>query len=123
MALPDDHAETTAAWGIYADDGVIVGTVRVALAAPPAGLSSDPSERCWQLKGMAVREDLRDQGLGTRLLDAVIAHVGANGGGLLWCNARLAARTLYQRRGLVEHGEAWNDPEIGPHVVMWQRFD
>jgi predicted GNAT family N-acyltransferase len=43
-----------------------------------------------------------------------------HGGGLLWCNARVPAINLYRRGGFVEHGEMWEDPDIGPHVVMWR---
>jgi GNAT superfamily N-acetyltransferase len=46
---------------------------------------------------MATSEGLRGQGIGTKVLDAVIAHVASHGGGLLWCNARLPAKTFYER--------------------------
>ncbi len=54
------------------------------------------------------------------MLGAAVSHVADRGGGLLWCNARLPAVTLYTRAGFVEVGEPWTDPVIGPHVVMWR---
>ncbi len=50
----------------------------------------------------------------------MIAHVAEHGGGMLWCNARLPALPLYRRAGFAEAGEPWDDPELGPHVVMWR---
>jgi predicted GNAT family N-acyltransferase len=52
------------------------------------------------------------------VLAALVAHCRAEGGGELWCNARLGARTFYLRAGFTEVGDAWVDPEIGPHVQM-----
>ncbi len=69
---------------------------------------------------MATREDLRRLGIGGAVLEAAISHAAEHGGGLLWCNARVPAVTLYLRAGFVEDGEAWIDPVIGPHVVMWR---
>jgi predicted GNAT family N-acyltransferase len=70
---------------------------------------------------MATTEELRGQGIGGRLLDVVLAHVAAHGGGLLWCNARVTALPLYERAGFATRGEPWIDPDIGPHVAMWRR--
>ena len=69
---------------------------------------------------MATRHDLRGRGIGAAVLGRAVAHVAGHGGGLLWCNARLPAVPLYRRAGFFEVGEPWDDPEIGPHVVMWR---
>jgi GNAT superfamily N-acetyltransferase len=100
--------------------GEVVGTVRVAAGEPPSvvsGLAPEGVGR-WRLRGMAVRADLRNAGLGTRLLGRALAYVAGHGGGLLWCNARVPAVGLYRRAGFEVHGEPWDDPAIGPHVVM-----
>jgi GNAT superfamily N-acetyltransferase len=72
---------------------------------------------------MATREDVRRAGIGGAVLGRIIDHVAGHGGGLLWCNARVPAVNLYRRAGFVEHGPVWNDPAIGPHVVMWRLVD
>ena len=54
----------------------------------------------------------------TMFLAAVVAHVAGRGGGLLWANARIPAQRFYEREGWVTRGEPWDDPVIGPHVVM-----
>ena len=67
---------------------------------------------------MATDDGRRGQGIGTRVLAALVDHCRAAGGGELWCNARTGARTFYARAGFTEVGEEWVDPEIGPHVRM-----
>jgi GNAT superfamily N-acetyltransferase len=73
----------------------------------------------WRLRGMATAPEWRGKGAGTAVLAAVIAHVAAAGGGLLWCNARLGAVAFYERAGLVTRGEQWEEPVIGPHIAMF----
>jgi GNAT superfamily N-acetyltransferase len=74
----------------------------------------------WRLRGMAARPDVRGQGLGRRVLDLLIGHVADQGGGLLWCNARTPALSLYERAGFLPRGDVFDLPEIGPHLVMWR---
>jgi predicted GNAT family N-acyltransferase len=69
---------------------------------------------------MATREDVRNLGIGSQVLGRAIRHVTEHGGGLLWCNARVPAMNLYRRAEFMEHGHAWEDPDIGAHVVMWR---
>ena len=67
---------------------------------------------------MATAEDKRGQGIGTAVLRAVLAYVARHGGGLLWCNARVSARSFYERAGFVSRGDVWDEPDLGPHVKM-----
>jgi len=76
--------------------------------------------RGWRLRGMAVVPAWRGVGVGAALMAAAEGHVAGAGGGLLWCNARLAAVGFYERRGFRRHGEVWEEPVIGPHVAMWR---
>jgi predicted GNAT family N-acyltransferase len=48
----------------------------------------------------------------------VLVYVARQGGGLLWCNARISARSFYERAGFVTRGDVWDDPNLGPHVKM-----
>jgi ribosomal protein S18 acetylase RimI-like enzyme len=72
---------------------------------------------------MATREDLRGQGVGSRVLGAVVDHVASRGGLLVWCNARVGAIAFYERAGFSTYGEEWVLPSVGPHVVMWRRVE
>jgi GNAT superfamily N-acetyltransferase len=67
---------------------------------------------------MAVDEARRGEGIGTAVLDAVVGHVAARGGGLLWCSARTPAVGFYRRADFAVRGEPWVDPVLGPHVAM-----
>jgi GNAT superfamily N-acetyltransferase len=72
----------------------------------------------WRLRGMATAEAWRSRGIGAAVLDAVVRHVLAGDGRVLWCNARLPAVAFYERAGFVRVGEEWDEPFIGPHVAM-----
>jgi ribosomal protein S18 acetylase RimI-like enzyme len=71
---------------------------------------------------MATVPAARGRGAGTAVLDALIAHASARGASRIWCNARLPARSLYERAGLGVVSERFELPEIGPHYVMERRL-
>jgi GNAT superfamily N-acetyltransferase len=96
------------------DDGAVVGVVSV-LPQPPQWAASGPG---WRLRGMAAVPERRREGIGRALAAAVVAHVEHQGGGLLWCNARLTAVPFYVSVGFEARGEPWEEPGIGPHVAM-----
>ncbi len=103
--------------GVY-DAGVLVATGNVR-ATPVPWL---PDEAGWRVRGMATDPGHRGRGAGALVLDALTAHAREHGGGVLWCNARTPAQRFYERAGLQTRGEPWDEPEIGPHVVMWRRL-
>jgi ribosomal protein S18 acetylase RimI-like enzyme len=74
----------------------------------------------WRVRGMATLPDARRRGLGGCVLDALLDHVAAHGGGLVWCNARVAAQALYARAGFAARGPVFELPDIGPHRLMWR---
>ena len=92
----------------------------VGVVLPEAPDWEPEAEDGWRLRGMATRPDSRREGLGSWILDLLIGHVAAHGGGLLWCNARTPALHLYERADFVARGEVFDLPEIGPHQVMWR---
>ena len=93
----------------------VVGVASVDREAAPWS----PSDAlAWRLRQMATDEGWRDKGIGSTVLDAVIRHVGERGGGLLWCTARTSAVDFYRRSEFETRGEPWDDPVLGPHIVM-----
>lgn len=72
----------------------------------------------WRVRGMATEPAYRGQGLGTRILDALVSHAEREGAEVVWANIRPAAQSLYARAGWSPVGEPWDDPEIGPHLRM-----
>ncbi len=114
MALPGDDAPDTAHLAAF-DNDAIVGTASVRREAPPWPAGPGPS---WRLRGMATADGRRSEGIGAAVLAAVFQHVRDQGGGLLWCNARIPAVPFYRRAGFDTHGESWVEPVIGPHIAM-----
>jgi predicted GNAT family N-acyltransferase len=75
----------------------------------------------WRLRGMAVRDDVRQLGVGSALLLGLVDVVSAAGDGTIWCAARLGVEGFYRRHGFVRIGEEWEEePLIGCHVAMWR---
>jgi GNAT superfamily N-acetyltransferase len=111
-----DDEPSTASFAARTPDDEVVATAVVY----PERCPWFPDRRdAWRLRGMATAPDYRGRGIGTRVLRAALAHVAASGGGIVWCNARVPARRLYERAGFTAHGAPWEDPEIGPHIAMW----
>lgn len=115
-----DDEPSTASFAARTAGGEVVGTAVV--YPEPCPWLPDRAD-AWRLRGMATAPDLRGRGIGTRVLETALAHVAASGGDLVWCNARIPARGLYERAGFRAHGAAWDDPEIGPHIAMWLDLD
>ncbi|HXQ61593.1 MAG TPA: GNAT family N-acetyltransferase [Acidimicrobiales bacterium] len=101
---------------VSSDTGAVVA-VGVVMPEPPPWDSNKGDG--WRVRGMATRPGARGRGLGGRVLDLLLAHVAAHGGGLVWCNARTPALHLYERAGFLPRGDVFDLPEIGPHQVMW----
>jgi ribosomal protein S18 acetylase RimI-like enzyme len=69
---------------------------------------------------MATRRDLQGQGIGSKVIAAVVDHVAGQGGDLIWCNARVGAIAFYNKAGFENWGDEFVLPNVGPHVVMWR---
>jgi GNAT superfamily N-acetyltransferase len=118
LALPGQDDVDTAHFAAV-EDGNVIGAASVRREPPP--WATEPRPTSWRLRGMATADDRRRQGIGTAVIAAAVGHVARHGGGLVWCNARLGAVSLYERAGFVTRGERWDDPTIGPHIAM-ERF-
>jgi len=105
----------------HVDEGIVfegilaVGTV---LPEPPPWDAQRPDG--WRVRGMATRPELRGRGLGGRVLAALLDHVAAGGGGVVWCNARITAVAFYERAGFQRLGTPFDLPTIGVHQRMWR---
>jgi GNAT superfamily N-acetyltransferase len=107
LAEPDDDAPDTRFLAVRDADGAVVATGSV--RRTPQG---------WQVRQMATDPAHRGQGLAAAVLDGLLDHVRAAGGGPVWCAARTPAVGFYERRGFVATDERWVDPDLGPHVRM-----
>jgi GNAT superfamily N-acetyltransferase len=95
-------------------DGDIVGIATVFPESPPG----EDRPGAWRLRGMAVREDLRGQGIGALVLRNCIEEIRSQGGVFLWCNARTPVLHFYRKLGFETIGEEFDIPVSGPHYFM-----
>ncbi len=95
--------------GVFDDDDRLVGVGFV---------SPDGEPGAWRVRGMATEPAARGQGAGSAVLGALVNHAREQGAVRVWCNARIVARTFYERAGFRVISEEFDVPEIGPHYVM-----
>ena len=124
-ALQGDEDTGVVALGAFASGrppgpASLVGCCLLLPEQAPAASGAPPGPG-WRLRGMAVLPSHRG-GTGGALLASAIDLVSAEGGGILWCHARTAARGLYARGGLVAVGEEFLEVGI-PHLLMWRQVD
>jgi GNAT superfamily N-acetyltransferase len=74
--------------------------------------------RRWRVRGMATVAGERGRGAGRGVLDALLDHARARGAQGVWCNARVPARSFYERAGFHPCSGVFDLPPIGPHLVM-----
>ena len=113
VPLPGD-ADAAFHLGAY-DGATLVGSGNIRPEPTPWA----PDEPGWRVRGMATDPAYRSRGVGTLVLEGLIVHCQGQGGGIVWFNARTPAQAFYARAGFIVRGEPWEDPEIGPHVLMW----
>lgn len=115
--LPGDEGRGVVWFGVVLGGRVAsTGNVRPEPAPPPL----PGGDGAWRLRGMATEPALRGSGLGAAVLAAAVAYVRSEGAEVLWFNARTPARAFYERGGCSVVGEQWEDPDLGPHVLMWR---
>ena len=71
----------------------------------------------WQFRKFAVDPAVQGQGIGRRLLDYVTTFAKAEGGGRLWCNARLSAIGFYLKFNFVQTGETFSKGGINYEIL------
>jgi GNAT superfamily N-acetyltransferase len=113
LIFPGDD-EPDALHAAVAIEGRIVGVASVMREPYP----HDPLTGDWRVRGMATSAEMRGRGIGGALLARCEEHARDHAGARLWCNARVGARTLYERAGFAVDGEVFEIPLIGPHYLM-----
>ena len=77
----------------------------------------------WRLRGVATIEAVRGEGHGKQLLEMIFDFIAHQGGGDLWCNARLDVSDFYKKQGLQIEGEPYDVEGHGQRVFMWRKID
>ena len=73
-----------------------------------------------KLRGMATRTGFQGTGVGSAVLSHGMNELRERGLSHLWCNARMTALHFYEKHGWVTWGEEFDNPPVGPHIVMWK---
>lgn len=100
-------------------DGELVAAGLIGPEAPPGRAGE---RGAWRVRGMATAPAHRRQGLGAAVLAQLLAIARGAGARLVWCSARVAARSLYERAGFEARSEVYEIPGIGPHLIMELRL-
>lgn len=101
-----DDAPSTVHIGAYTEDGRLVGIATLV------------ENNGFQLRGMAVDDDVQKRGVGAAVLQEVHAVAAERGFGSVWANARHYAVPFYERNGWVVESDEFEVPDVGPHFIM-----
>lgn len=107
VVWPGDDQESTVHLGAFLGEE-LVGIATLLLVA----------RNEWQLRGMAIRQDLQGQGAGKALIGECLRQVPVTSGHTLWCNARESAWRFYEKLGFQVTSELFDIPGVGPHYRM-----
>lgn len=118
-----DLDEGTLHYAGFGERGEVLGCASFLEVPWPSFL--DPSGKddlTLRLRGMAIAESCRNQGLGAWFLSDMLSDLALAKSPIrvVWCNAREAARSFYERGGFEVSGEPFDLPEIGTHCKMWR---
>ena len=81
-------------------------------------LQTDPRDGAiYRIRGMAVDFEFQNNGIGSRIVEMLQKYAKENNSGI-WCNARIRAVPMYERRGFVIISEVFEIEGIGPHHDM-----
>ena len=100
-------------------DGALVGIGSVFAEA----LSNSTTRDAWRIVGMAVEPHLRGCGIGSEILERLLAHAGGQGSELAWCNSRVPATSLYRRYGFTSTPPYDLANHEGPRLRMTCRLE
>ena len=104
-ALPGDDRTDLIHFAVFDD---LAGALSTCFIYPES-CPWRPQNPGWHLRQMATARTHRGQGFGGAVIAATLDYIAATEGGTLWCNARAAAITFYQRAGFIGHGDLFTD--------------
>ncbi len=76
----------------------------------------------YRLRGMATLQEFRMLGAGRQLIDYAKNLLTEQNIDVLWCKARTSVQEYYSKLGFNIHGEVFDYPPIGPHIVMYKKL-
>lgn len=116
--LAGDEEPLTRHFGFRDEGGSLVAVVSYMCAQAPHRQGS-----AYQLRGMAVAEEIRGKGVGGALLEQSLGTLEASGDvSMVWCNAREGARGFYEHHGFHMVRGPFDIPLVGSHYLMERRL-
>ena len=78
----------------------------------------------WQyrLRQMATLEEYRKLGAGRAVVNFAENIIKSRGCNFLWCKGRTTVQKYYENLGFKPHGDVFDYPPIGPHIVMYKQL-
>ncbi|MGN7297943.1 GNAT family N-acetyltransferase [Ferdinandcohnia sp. SAFN-114] len=80
------------------------------------------SEKQYRLRAMATVGEFRKRGAGREVVNYAESILQIKDIELLWCMGRTNVQGYYERLGFKQHGEVFDYPPIGPHIVMVKKL-
>ena len=118
LAYPSDGAAAALHVGAVSS-GNIVGVGSIWPSALPQSIYAG----AWRIVGMAVEPGYRKRGIGSELLNHLLAHAAAQNGELAWCNSREEAVALYASAGFATTASSESADRSRRRVRMTCRLD
>lgn len=76
----------------------------------------------YQLRGMATHQNYQHKGVGKKLLFEGVEILKKRNVEVLWCNARVAALSFYEKLGFISIGEEFDIHLVGKHYMMFKKL-
>ncbi|MFS0674095.1 GNAT family N-acetyltransferase [Ornithinibacillus sp. 179-J 7C1 HS] len=76
------------------------------------------SKKQYRLRAMATLPSHRKLGAGRAVVQFAENRISEKETEILWCMGRTSVQEYYERLGFKPHGEVFDYPPIGPHIVM-----
>lgn len=81
-----------------------------------------PIEMQYRLRAMATLEEFRKLGAGRAVVSFAESILKERNVDFLWCKGRTTVQEYYNKLGFKMHGEVFDYPPIGPHIVMYKKL-
>jgi ribosomal protein S18 acetylase RimI-like enzyme len=79
-------------------------------------------ERQYRLRQMATLEEYRKLGAGRAVVNFAEKIIKERGFDFIWCKGRTTVQKYYENLGFKPHGDVFDYPPIGPHIVMYKQL-
>ncbi|MCH4890968.1 GNAT family N-acetyltransferase [Acidaminobacter sp. JC074] len=76
----------------------------------------------YRLRAMATLPDYRMHGIGRKIVQYGIFRLNDMKIDLVWCKGRENVKGYYENIGFRSHGDVFDYPELGPHVILYKEL-